>query len=558
MRYFWAEDFNEDAETGDKLEEKLRIFFGLSSNNTINKKNLKTMIEYLENKRNFRKIDAFLLDIRFPVNEVEKDKSKNEIYEKFFREFITEKMYNDNIDDAPGLLLYLLLVFRYHVPLNKIVFISAHVSNNSLLNYINSLKDLLYKKQYSCWDEKDKNKYTSHANHLIETLLKEGVYTKEEDYKWLSSSNQNIDDVINKLNKLVSDHSEYFLNSDSGDGALSKYKELTKQFRKMGLTMPLAFEKPQFNDIEIDKKYSFIAWEKDSNLIPYNAIREAIQEMSGILIDCMKKNKNIYSGFVSILTCDSKEISVYDDLFFTNYLENIIDLLPLELVTDEDLLSTIVVKEIASIWENVALPKYRTELNFKKKYGIKEGKKFYHYDPIFYAYHSTMKIVRNWSGHQGIKNIVIKDMGWIFIISMRGIFDIDELKDKKYQYIEYEKQILSFFRDINKVEIDLETSKVYFTNLNNATMKNTGTSDDIYERISGLGNASSKIRLDVSMDEIYMLFYHLYVKVQSIMNNPEYSDYLSEALYIYEEIKNRTWINWKDRYNKRFRDYFVI
>lgn len=563
MRFFWAEDFNEENETGGKLEERLRNYFDLSPENTINERNLKAMIDYLENKRNFRKIDAFLLDIRFPVSEVDIDKSKMVLFEKYFREFITNDMYNDNIDDAPGLLLYLLLVFRYHVPLNKIVFISAHISNdNNRLKYINSMKEFLYKKQCcGIWKEEDKNKYRTCANQLVNEL-KGDVFAEKKDYEWLSTNNQNINDVIDKLDQLVNDYPTYFGNTENKDGTHSKYKKLSKQFSDMGLTMPLAFEKPKPSIVNIDKKYSFKMWEKNFISIPYNAIRESIQEMSNILINCM--NENMYSKFLEILTCENQELKMYDNMFFTNYLENVIDLLPLELGSDEDLLSSILVKEIASIWENVALPKYCTTSKFDKKTGNKSQFKnnrwlFFHDDPIFYANHSTMKIVRNWSGHQGIRNIDIKDMGWIFIISMRGIFDLDELKEKKQQYIEYEKQIFSFFSDIDVGDIDLESSKNYFTELNNITMKTNKTSNDIYERISGLGNSSSQIRLDVSMDEIYMLYYHSFVEGQLKINNLiQKIDYLSEGQYMCEKIKNRTWYNWKERYDKRFASYYSL
>lgn len=562
MRYFWAEDFNEGKEDAGKLEEKLRLYFDLPIDKTVNKKDLKSMLQYLEEKKNFRKIDAFILDIRFPVSESETEKIKDEIYEHFYQKFITRDMYDNNIEDAPGLLLYLILVFRYHIPLEKIVFISAHISDdNVMFQHLNNMKEFMYKKLFTDLTESDVYNYRGCANHLIDPMRKDGIFKDRSDVEWMESSNPNVDDVVARLDQLILDHPKYFEIQRENDGTLQQYKQLKMQFNDMGLSMPLAFEKPKPNGIEIDKKYSFLHWEKMADSKQYNAIRSSIQEMSLILIE--KMNNKLYKDFKKLLTCEEYELETYDDIFFNRYLEQVMDLLPLECGSDESALSSIVVKEIASVWENTSLPKYSTSTIFNKRSGKKQkgdyNKWYYHHeDSCFYANHSAMKIVRNWSGHQGINNVGVLDLGFIFTICMRGVFDIDELGDKKEEYLKHERKIFSLFEQAEDISADLSQSLSYFIELNNETWKN-GRSDDIYERISGLGNTGSKIRLDVSMDEIYMLYFHTISKgLTDNDNRAQKKAYKNGYEDICEYIKSRTWNNWKERYNKRFRQYYWV
>ncbi|HBA03478.1 MAG TPA: hypothetical protein DCW51_05690, partial [Clostridium sp.] len=55
---------------------------------------------------------------------------------------------------------------------------------------------------------------------------------------------------------------------------------------------------------------------------------------------------------------------------------------------------------------------------------------------------------------------------------------------------------------------DINESLNFFCDLNNATKSGDNSSKEIYDKISGLGHSKSQIRREVSMDEIYMLFYH--------------------------------------------------
>ena len=62
--------------------------------------------QYLDDRENFADFDGVLLDIRFPSG-------GEGIYEKYFSEIVTKKMYGDYLENGTGILLYLALALRY-------------------------------------------------------------------------------------------------------------------------------------------------------------------------------------------------------------------------------------------------------------------------------------------------------------------------------------------------------------------------------------------------------------------------------------------------------------
>ena len=220
-------------------------------------------------------------------------------------------------------------------------------------------------------------------------------------------------------------------------------------------------------------------------------------------------------------------------------------------------------KEISSLWEATAIPLWmklnsadKCRFDRKGKQYIvdsQDGNFYNHNNNQLYSYHATMKIVRNWSGHQGINDINICDIGFLMIINLRGIFEISSFSENNYNnYLNYERKLIDVF-GLKKSSIDISKnineSINYFCNLNDKTKDNNGNSKDIYGRISGIGHSNSKIRRDVNMDEIYMLFFHA-------ISNGAILD--KQIKYLIDSISERTWDNWKDRYNNRFSKYYKI
>ena len=127
MRYLWVEDFNDNDDNDIETELKARLmnFFDLHDDKVIVKKTLSSAIAFLEDKDNLAQIDAVLIDIRFPKGD------EDELYSRYFSDIVTQKFYDDNIEDASGILLYLLLVFRYHISQQKMAFVSANISSDN-------------------------------------------------------------------------------------------------------------------------------------------------------------------------------------------------------------------------------------------------------------------------------------------------------------------------------------------------------------------------------------------------------------------------------------------
>lgn len=557
MRYLWVEDFNDEGneDTKEELRERLEEFFDLQNDKIIKQEDLSSAIKFLEDKENFDEIDAVLIDIRFP----EGDESK--LYDKYFRNIVTRKFYTNNIEDASGILMYLLLVFRYHISQQKIAFISANISSdNNKLKTIQEMSEIIIKSKYRNLSDADKKRYREVERKLGSKIL--NISRQEKDWDTFIEKddsqveNIDVDKLLRRIRLLPIDYPEKFEQEDFSNqfgSAQLKFNTVKKQFDKIGFIMPAAFEKPRIGEKK-EKRYSFMLWEEELYMNPYNAIRSNVQEMCIILIDYFERYKSshrIYSDFLNLLTCNQEEKNSYDETFFTRYLKYLKETFRFDFTENTENIEVYCereLKEITALWEASARPEYKVSNNKRKRNGmITQKGSFEHGDKCYYACHAVLKIIRNWTGHQGIKNIGIIDVGLIFLLNMRGLFDIDNLPEEYiHKYIECEDNILSMYEADTEATEEISESFTYFCRLNNATRKGNNLSQEIYDKISGLGHFQSKIRREVSMDDIYMLLYHL------LSENCD-DDRFDK---IKERVKTRTWKNWRERYNKRFEKFF--
>lgn len=551
MRYLWVEDFNDESstDTDEELKERLIDFFDLHNDKIIVKRTLSSAIEFLENTENFDEIDAVLIDIRFPEGD------NSELYPRYFGSIVTPKFYSDNVEDASGILLYLLLVFRYHLSQEKMAFISANISsNNSKLKTIQEMIEIIVKSKYTSLSEEDKMSYRTSERELGKEILKVSQKEKEWDTFILKDNRQvegiDLDKLLKQIRRLPLQYYDKFQNendsskSDEMRSAQVKYNAVKDQFDQIGFVMPAAFEKPKIGESK-DKRYVFMQWKTELHMDPYNVIRSNIQEMCIILIDYLNHSRaanKLYSCFLKLLTCDPEEQKYYDDSFFIRYLKNLKGIFAIECSESIEVHCERALKEITALWEASAKPKYKASNYLSNKSDTVQDGCYEHEDHCQYACHATLKIVRNWLGHQGIKNVDNIDVGLIFLLNMRGIFDIHNLpEDYIDKYKKCEDDILEMYQLDEDVMVETEESLEYFYDLNNITKKGKNSSRDIYDKISGLGHSQSKVRRDISMDEIYMLLYHIL--------DQDCDDIFIE---IKKRIKARTWKNWRERYNKRF------
>lgn len=579
MRYLWVEDFNDEknSSTMDELKETLVRFFDLQIDRVIVKGTLSSAISFLENGENLDKIDAILIDIRFP----EKDENEeSELYLKYYSDIVTKEFYKQNIEDASGILLYLLLVFRYHISQQKMAFVSANISNdNAKLKKIDKMVEIICKSKYTNYlSDEDKEQYRKAEIGLGNTLR---VSKKEKKWDTFICNNEQVenidlDNLLEQIKLLPLHYPEKFKSDRDNDSSSSKSNELDahvkyntvkSHFEKIGFAMPSAFEKPKIGERR-DKSYSFKQWETNLYTNPYNTIRSNVQEMCTILIDYFNNgeetNDKIYSDFLNLLG-NQDEKDYYDKSFFIRYVKGIREIFAIDcsieayydkirrkiekteiseyLTENIETYCNRALKDITALWEASAIPKVKKGNNTSKRGGVMQDERYFvHEDKCYYACHATLKLIRNWTGHQGIKNINIIDVGLIFLLNMRGIFDIDTIQEKYlHKYKECEDNILSLYEVDTEVKVEIKESLEYFSKLNNDTKKGANLSREIYDKISGLGHFKSEIRREVSMDEIYMLLYH--ILSQS-----------SDGIFgeIKERIKIRTWENWRERYGKRF------
>ena len=546
MRFLWVEDFNDKGvgiDTEEELKNRLIDFFDLREDKVIIQKTLSSAIKYLENKDNLDSIDSVLVDIRFPEGN-----TTDNLYLNYLSNIVTLEFYENNIDDASGILLYLLLVFRYHVSQDKIAFVSANVSSdNSKIKTIQKMAEIIAKSKYMNLSDEDEISYRT-----SESKLRKIVKDKTWD-TFISKEGQvenvDIDKLLQQIYSLPILHNSDFqvnnsMSIENGiNTAQSKYNAVKDQFDTIGFAMPFAFEKPNMGE-KSDKRYSFINWKDSLYNIKYNAVRSNVQEMCNVLIEYLGSDVsdgNFYASFLELMK--PQERKYYDATFYIAYLRRIRGLFTFN-CDESELLRERVVREVTALWE----------VTVKAEYNIKDAQigfnspnpPFYnHDDNCYYAVHATMRLTRNWCSHQGLKKIDIIDVGLIFLLTMRGLFEIDVLPNKYLnEYKEYEEHILNQYDVEDGVKEEIDESLRYFIKLNNKVMGKEYPSKKIFDKISGLGNENSKIRREVSMDEVYMLLYH-------ILDNGCNGIYKT----IKDRIKTRTWKEWKKRYNSRFKSY---
>lgn len=552
MRYLWVEDFNDESngDTVKELQERLIDFFDLQNDKLIVKQDLSLAIDFLENRENFDEIDAVLIDIRFPEG------YREDLYITYFKDIVTYDFYDNNILYASGIMFYLLLIFRYHLSQKKMAFLSANISSdNDKLKVIQEMIEIITKSKYTDLTIDDKKSYRTYEDKLGGKFLK--ISREEKNWDTFISDNDKIENIdieklIGQIRQLPFYYHEKFKNNSVTQESIArvKYNEVKAQFDKMGFTMPSAFEKPKIGE-RIEKKYSFMEWKDKLHRNCYNVVRSNIQEMCILLIEYLEKTKNsdkLYSDFLNILMCDMEETHYFDNAFFVRYLKTIKGMFLIDGEENGQIHFEMILKEITALWEASAKPKYIVNNNRKKRKGVKKGDCFEHEDNCYYACHAITKVMRNWIAHQGIKEINIIDIGLICLLNLRGVFDIENLpKEYLRPYTECENSILDLYEVDERVRDDIKGSSDYFYKLNAETRKGNNSSELIFDKISGLGHSRSKIRREVSMDEIYMLLYH-------ILNDG------CEGIYadIKDRIKVRTWKEWKERYNLRFRNFVNI
>lgn len=533
MRFLWVEDFNEDKGDRTALEARWKEYFGLDE--VIIKEDLKSALEYLDDRENFADFDGVLLDIRFPSG-------GEGIYEKYFSEIVTKKMYGDYLENGTGILLYLALALRYSYNQERIAFVSGNVDEGKNMRPLTDMVNLLIKFQHEPLSDIDWEDYRSQeeilATFYLETVKSRKVpYLEDGTIDWDTASaelwdnlkDQNSADRI--LDRLSVVQREIRNESDGRkeSGSL-KYSSVCRQFNDCGLVLPRAFEKPYKDQDE--KSWSFYEW-KQGIETPYYVIRSGLIGMCRILREnFISAQGEEYAHGLTDPFWRRAQLGWWKYLWRKTNEEE----------TDGGPSKEQFIQEHRAAWDRemcelltsvpAMLPAMSASagaatLNTQAEAAVREilryvdGMGDLKPEPRtrdLDACCLTMKLARNWTSHQGIRDMTIENCGFLLALCLRGYFDISRMPElSRKGYLAREESLLKLLgpgADLPERSVIIELMDRSFEQLlakNQAVYKagDSGKDTPVYKIISGIGHQKSKCRETVSMDEIYLLFWQL-------------------------------------------------
>lgn len=262
MRFLWIEDCDGGNSTQMSDIKKWKEYFGIEKEKRLT--TLEDTLEFLEIKENWKKFDAVLIDIRFPIC---KSDNIDEfcVFKKYFDNIITKEKFDEYAHSvegfkqnaSSGILLYLALVFRYNLPQSKIAFISANIDGTGVgLSPLRTMKEYIYKaKARETLSEDEICEFGDANGNLLELYFD----NSEEDFnfettdkiKWDSEEEGYFIRLICKLTEIERKLTKKFENKKLG----LKYNSVKEEFKKIGLVIPQGFEKPgQESDKSLIKK----------------------------------------------------------------------------------------------------------------------------------------------------------------------------------------------------------------------------------------------------------------------------------------------------------------
>lgn len=533
MRFLWVEDFNEDKGDRAALEARWKEYFGLDE--VIIKEDLKSALEYLDDRENFADFDGVLLDIRFPSG-------GEGIYEKYFSEIVTKKMYGDYLENGTGILLYLALALRYSYNQERIAFVSGNVDEGKNMRPLTDMVNLLIKFRHEPLSDIDWEDYRSQeeilATFYLETVKSRKVpYLEDGTIDWDTASaelwdnlkDQNSADRI--LDRLSVVQREIRNESDGRkeSGSL-KYSSVCRQFNDCGLVLPRAFEKPYKDQDE--KSWSFYEW-KQGIETPYYVIRSGLIGMCRILREnFISAQGEEYAHGLTDPFWRRAQLGWWKYLWRKTNEEE----------TDGGPSKEQFIREHRAAWDRemcelltsvpAMLPAMSASagaatLNTQAEAAVREilryvdGMGDLKPEPRtrdLDACCLTMKLARNWTSHQGIRDMTIENCGFLLALCLRGYFDISGLPERsRRDYLAREESLLKLLgpgADMPERNVIIELLAQSFDQLlakNKAVYEagRSGKDTPVYKIISGIGHQESKCRETVSMDEIYLLFWQL-------------------------------------------------
>lgn len=513
MRYLWVEDFGEDCEDQEDKQEKWEEYFGIGDNILIN--SLQEALEYLDIFENRTEFDAVLLDIRFPILSDASMIDENEIYERYFSDIITSKLFHtyadsDVMNDASsGILLFMALIFRYGYSWNNIAFVSANIDDEDL-SAINSLKELITKVKYG--EQLSVRETSLYKTRYRDLFSDNGIATSRlreinESLRIIQCENLSCDlerEICNNEIKKLSTIQEKInetVPEEKKEGL--KYCSVRNQFERIGLKMPPAFEKP--NDESLNICWLFKEW-KETRCDAIAVTKRLVIDMCNLLMRNLHGN---VETFLNMQKHYNDEDSTMTEESINQYLQDVIrcvaDCPEIRTSENKRIYATNIVGTVSALWEKISKPK------------VYEGVISSYYRYSFYA---VMRLTRNWMAHQGINGIDIQFAAFVFLVSVKGIFDVSRFnKNELDEYRLLEASLIKVFSyesiKLDCFDLDKKMGDNYDAickRLREAIPSNYSgkmrvpETKNPFSLLSALGHEDSLVRDSVSTVEVYSAF----------------------------------------------------
>jgi len=521
MRYLWVEDFDGGRSGQTENKSKWETYFELQ-NKTINDyRTLEDVLKFLDEHSNWRLFDAVLIDIRFKV--CSKRQNEKNIYDKFFSSFLTEEKFNyyaNKINDDPdaatsGVLLYLALLYRYHYNQDRIAFISANINaSSSELACFRNMREIIAKARFRDISQTDKDNFALY-NEEAYNLYEKG---KEEDDFPIPETENISWECLDELEKEIMDAekeiTKWLPNNNNSHGDNLKYNSVKDEFEKLGLKVPIAFEKPDGSECETIS-WLFKEWQER------NLERDDYYKLRSNLLDiCLSIQKLLTESNASSST--QKYIRLPEMEFLVDKIEqsegknkHLVDKI-------KQLFSDIMVLFPENSWvdENISL--YQEVI----KTCVAIFEKVKHSDKDKCDTIVVLKLTRNWISHQGINDITAYSVVFIFHIMINALIDIERNQDVQNK----DENLIKGFSKDGKERSDKEINDIIGKKKeeyrqmheegyqefsadqtkNNSPKGNKGYKYDenasFYETLSGIGHEYSPKRKQVSMQMLYVLY----------------------------------------------------
>ena len=548
MRFLWIEDCDGGNSTQMSDIKKWKEYFGIEKEKRLT--TLEDTLEFLEIKENWKKFDAVLIDIRFPIC---KSNNIDEfcIFKKYFDNIITKEKFDEYAHSvegfkknaSSGILLYLALVFRYNLPQSKIAFISANIDGTGVgLSPLRTMKEYIYKaKAHETLSDDEMSEFVVANGNLLDLYFDNSEenfnFETTDEIKWDSEEEGYFIRLICKLTEIERKLTEKFENKKLG----LKYNSVKEEFKKIGLVIPQGFEKPgQESDKSLIKKsWYFDDWKK-SIKDEYSIIRTDIIVMCSRILDTLEKKgeKERINKFIQPYRLIEKDNSSLDECIckVKYYLNSIIECLPITYWVNSDGALLQMYKrlshEIISIFDNINISEDNMSL-------------------IDYAGCKTLKICRNWFAHQCISDTNSKDIVFIFLLAMSSLFDIKYMDDSNI-YRKSEEDLITIWGAIGEFEFSENIEKLkrakerYISklreivdssnvNTKKSRLKRPRDDEPIMGVISGIGSEYSSDKKKVSLPDLEKCFV-IYLYENSYYTDLKYK--FEEESKIMRKIQN--------------------